>query len=75
MHELSVEKVRAWLEGGGKSPNEHALKLRLREMFGSAVTLQHVRIPRGVRRKLGQMRDQPQHQTVCTPDRTVIPFA
>ena len=35
-HQLSVAKVRAWLEGSGKSPNEHALKVRLREVLARA---------------------------------------
>jgi len=29
-HTVSVGKLQAWLEGGGKSPNEQALKSRLR---------------------------------------------
>ena len=29
-HEVTVAKIQAWLEGGGKSPSEHALKTRLR---------------------------------------------
>jgi hypothetical protein len=32
-HQLSVSKVRAWLEGSGKNPNEQALKVRLREIL------------------------------------------
>ena len=31
-HELSVGKIQAWLEGSGKSPNEEALRVRLREL-------------------------------------------
>jgi hypothetical protein len=29
----SVGKLQSWLDGGGKSPNEHVLKSRLGEMF------------------------------------------
>ena len=32
-HEVSVLKVEAWLQSGGKSPNEQALKVRLRELL------------------------------------------
>lgn len=35
-HELSVAKLTAWLEGGGKSPNEQAMKVRLRAIVGQA---------------------------------------
>lgn len=35
-HELSVRKLSAWLEGGGKSPREQALKVRLRELLGGS---------------------------------------
>jgi hypothetical protein len=34
-HEVSVLKVEAWLQSGGKSPNEQALKVRLRELLGT----------------------------------------
>jgi hypothetical protein len=30
-----MPKLRAWLEGGGKSPGEQAVKVRLREMLAS----------------------------------------
>jgi type VI protein secretion system component VasA len=30
-HELPLRKVMAWLDGGGKSPSEQALKVRVRE--------------------------------------------
>ena len=33
-HEIPMRKLTAWLEGGGKSPNEQAVKGRLREMLG-----------------------------------------
>jgi hypothetical protein len=33
-HEVSVLKVEAWLQSSGKSPNEQALKVRLRELVG-----------------------------------------
>lgn len=32
-HEISVGKVRAWLESTGKSPNEQALKVRLQSLL------------------------------------------
>lgn len=35
-HELSISKVCAWLEGGGKTPGEQALKTRLREVLARA---------------------------------------
>ena len=34
VHEIPMRKLTAWLEGGGKSPNEQAVKGRLREMLG-----------------------------------------
>jgi hypothetical protein len=30
-HEVPMPKLKAWLEGNGKSPAEQALKVRLRE--------------------------------------------
>jgi hypothetical protein len=35
-HEVRVSKIEAWLESGGRSPNEQALKVRLRELLGCA---------------------------------------
>jgi hypothetical protein len=35
-HELTVRKPSTWLDGGGKSPSEQALKVRLRELLGGA---------------------------------------
>jgi hypothetical protein len=32
-HELSVGKLRAWLEGSGKTPAEQALKTRLKDIL------------------------------------------
>jgi hypothetical protein len=32
-HIVSVGKLRSWLNGGGKSPNEQVMKSRLREML------------------------------------------
>jgi hypothetical protein len=32
-HELTLNKLKAWLEGNGRSPAEQALKVRLREML------------------------------------------
>jgi hypothetical protein len=32
-HEIPMQKLTAWLEGGGKSPAEQATKVRLREML------------------------------------------
>ena len=32
-HTVSVGKLRSWLDGSGKSPNEQVLKSRLREML------------------------------------------
>jgi hypothetical protein len=34
-HEVRLSKIEAWLQSGGKSPNEQALKVRLREVLGS----------------------------------------
>jgi hypothetical protein len=34
-HEVRLSKIEAWLESGGRSPNEQALKVRLRELLGS----------------------------------------
>jgi hypothetical protein len=33
-HEISVGKVRAWLDSNGKGPAQQALKTRLREVLG-----------------------------------------
>ena len=33
-HEVRVSKIEAWLQGGGRSPAEQALKVRLREQIG-----------------------------------------
>jgi hypothetical protein len=33
VHEVPMRKLTAWLEGGGRSPAEQALKLRLREVL------------------------------------------
>jgi len=33
-HEVRVGKIEAWLQGASKSPNEQALKVRLRELLG-----------------------------------------
>jgi hypothetical protein len=30
-HEVRVSKIEAWLQSGGKSPNQQAMKVRLRE--------------------------------------------
>jgi hypothetical protein len=35
-HELSVRKLAMWLEGGGKSPREQAMKVRLRELLAKS---------------------------------------
>jgi hypothetical protein len=35
-HEISVGKVRAWLDSNGRSPAQQALKVWLREVLGSA---------------------------------------
>jgi len=35
-HEISVVKVRAWLDGSGRSPAQQALKVRLRGVLGRA---------------------------------------
>jgi len=32
-HTVSVSRLRSWLEGVGKSPGEHAMKSRLKELF------------------------------------------
>ncbi len=34
-HEVQVRKIEAWLQSGGRSPNEQAMKVRLRELLGS----------------------------------------
>jgi hypothetical protein len=36
MHELSVGKLQAWLDSGGKSPREQAIEVTLRQPFGRA---------------------------------------
>jgi hypothetical protein len=33
-HEVRLSKIEAWLQSGGKSPNEQALKVRPRELLG-----------------------------------------
>jgi hypothetical protein len=33
-HEIPMQKLPAWLEGGGKSPAEQAVKVKLREVLG-----------------------------------------
>jgi hypothetical protein len=33
-HEVRLSKIEAWLESGGRSPNEQAMKVRLRELLG-----------------------------------------
>ena len=33
-HEVQVSKIEAWLQSEGKSPNEQAMKIRLREVLG-----------------------------------------
>jgi hypothetical protein len=33
-HEVPVRKIDAWLQSGGRSPNEQPLKVRLRELLG-----------------------------------------
>ena len=33
-HEVRVSKIEAWIQSGGKSPAEQALKVRLREAVG-----------------------------------------
>jgi hypothetical protein len=35
-HQLTFAKLSAWLDGDGKSPNERALKVRLRELVKGA---------------------------------------
>jgi hypothetical protein len=32
-HTVNIGKLKTWLDGGGKSPNEQLLKSRLREML------------------------------------------
>jgi hypothetical protein len=32
-HVISVGRVKSWLDGSGKSPNEHAMKSRLRALM------------------------------------------
>jgi hypothetical protein len=36
VHELNVSRLQAWLESGGKTPREHAVKVRLRQLLASA---------------------------------------
>jgi hypothetical protein len=33
-HEVPMSKLKAWLEGNGKTPAEQAVKVRLREALG-----------------------------------------
>jgi hypothetical protein len=33
-HEVRLSNIEAWLQSGGRSPNEQALKVRLRELIG-----------------------------------------
>jgi hypothetical protein len=33
-HEVRLGKIEAWLESGGRSPNEQAMKARLKELLG-----------------------------------------
>jgi hypothetical protein len=33
-HQITLAKLSAWLDGGGKSPAEQALKIRLRQVIG-----------------------------------------
>jgi len=33
-HEVRVSRIEAWLQRGGRSPNEQAMKIRLRELLG-----------------------------------------
>jgi len=33
LHEVRLSKIEAWLQSGGRSPNEQALKVRLRELL------------------------------------------
>jgi hypothetical protein len=33
-HEVRVSKVEAWLQSSGKSPNEQALKVKLKKLLG-----------------------------------------
>jgi hypothetical protein len=33
-HGVRLSKIEAWLENGGKSPNEQAMKVSLRELLG-----------------------------------------
>ncbi len=33
-YEVSVAKLQAWLDAGGKSPREQALRVRLRQLLG-----------------------------------------
>ena len=35
IHELTMARLQAWLQSAGKSPNEHALKSRLRGLLGT----------------------------------------
>ena len=35
-HEVPMPKLKAWLEGNGRSPAEQAVKVRLREILGPA---------------------------------------
>jgi hypothetical protein len=33
-HEVRLSEIEAWRESGGRSPNEQAMKVRLREFLG-----------------------------------------
>jgi serine/threonine protein kinase len=33
-HEVRISKIEAWPQSGGRSPNEQAMKVRLRELLG-----------------------------------------
>ena len=41
-HELPVAKLMAWLEGGGRSPAEQALKARLRAAMRPSSVMAHL---------------------------------
>jgi hypothetical protein len=34
-HEVRLSKIEAWLESGGRSPSEQAMKVRLKELLAS----------------------------------------
>jgi len=33
-HEVRLSRIEAWFASGGRSPNEQAMKVRLRELLG-----------------------------------------